>query len=78
MSEHWEVDTHGFNIKEVGKAHTVAMLQPHADIKARARLIAAAPDLYEALKMLRDTFHSNEFPREALKLADAALAKVQP
>ena len=50
MAEHWEVDASGFNIKEEGKPITVAMTQPHSRMKQRARLIAAAPELLEALK----------------------------
>lgn len=52
MAEHWEVDASGFNIKEEGKPITVAMTQPHSRMKQRARLIAAAPELLEALKTL--------------------------
>lgn len=56
MSEHkhtkeeWIVDTHGFNV--VSKSGTVAILQPHARIKSRAKLIAAAPAMGDILETL--------------------------
>lgn len=54
MDERWEVDNSGFNIKEAGKSHTVAMTQPHGRMKQRARLIAAAPEMLEQLRIAAD------------------------
>lgn len=46
--------------------------------EANARLIAAAPDMYEALKMLADVLNAGERPDvNQYKIARAALAKVQ-
>lgn len=50
--EKWKVDKHGFNIVTVDEPATVALLQPHAHIKQRAKLIAAAPEVTEALQMV--------------------------
>lgn len=54
----------------------------HAEAEANARLIAAAPDMFEALKMAREAFVvSGSMPlsdADTLALIDAALAKAAP
>ena len=55
--------------KFYGSAHV------HGDHEANARLIAAAPTLYEALAaMCREFTHGNPDQREAISAARAALA----
>jgi hypothetical protein len=58
-----------------GFAHTVGL--PHEQDEANARLIAAAPELLEALQMMRDPgrLEDSAWYREALDKADAAIAK---
>lgn len=51
--------------------------------KANAHLIAAAPDLYEALKWIADQYANQDlshvdFRVEAARRAEAALSKAQP
>lgn len=50
---------------------------PH--VEANARLIAAAPELYEALEHIREllTAYGPQYIGKAIKLADAALAKAR-
>jgi hypothetical protein len=47
------------------------------ELKANAHLIAASPDLYEALKLLRGCVSTVLTPFEATNAADAALAKAR-
>ena len=51
----------------------------NAEQRANARLIAAAPDLLEALKQTRDAFIgiSIEVQADALRVARAAIAKAE-
>jgi hypothetical protein len=55
-----------------GQEHCVFVF---AEDAKRDRLAAAAPNLLAALKDLRDAVHSGGFPHEAVKRADAAIAK---
>lgn len=48
------------------------------DREANARLIAAAPDMYEALKQAREWLSGWASADLQLAIIDAALAKVQP
>jgi len=59
-------------------APTVCIVSDTEQGEANARLIAAAPDLYEALKMMLDRFNGEEMitPLELAK-AVAALAKAR-
>ena len=42
---HFHIETHGF------LGNTIARIEPGDEAEANARLIAAAPELYEALEM---------------------------
>ena len=60
----WRVDPSGFNVIQQidGGVATVALLQPHARIKDRAHLIAAAPALLVLVEDTRDCL--TDFLRE--------------
>ncbi len=49
----WQTDRTGFHVikQEKDGVFTIAILQPMAEIRANARLIAAAPELLEACEM---------------------------
>lgn len=82
-TEQWETDYSGFNVverKPDGIA-TVATLQPHARIKERACLIAAAPKLRDAIADMLwciDTGVSDERWGTACLKANDALNEAQP
>ena len=56
----------------------VRRFTPNANqVEANAKLIAAAPDLYDALELLVDTNDSGGWPSAAIVIARAALAKAR-
>ena len=62
----------------IGIAHVVGLID--AETNANARLIAAAPDLLEALRLIMDDVHfgyltMREDCREHVEIARAAIAK---
>ena len=69
------------NMSVMSSDRSICMVQGDNDkpVKANARLIAAAPDMYEALKLaiafLDDSDHSTGAERDALDMAKASLAK---
>lgn len=88
-SGEWKVSNNGETLKvKTGDQTTVCQLtflkgahgmkgrKPEGEAKANAHLIAAAPDMYEALKLLVKfcDLYQNE---KVIKNAEAALAKAQ-
>jgi hypothetical protein len=87
----WRVDAGGFNVVlDKPSGPTVAVTQPHAHAKDHARLIAAAPELLEALEPFvsgaghtmtflrtREKMHATgqELYLEDVRRARAAIAK---
>lgn len=74
--------TGGFTIWSDHGAVTSTTITPlssrRAEGEANARLVAAAPDLYEALEMVRDANESDpHIPPSALAKIHAALAKAR-
>jgi len=84
----WEADADSGNISVGGHQIASAWVPRHggehpiAEREANARLIAAAPDLYEALAALRQNIGAASLVKNPLGIelraqADAALAKAQ-
>lgn len=77
----WEAGQYGnsFIVTAKGGMYDVAVVRNigNEDNAANARLIAAAPDLLEALRQLRDAFivTSVEMQADAMRAARAAIAK---
>jgi len=82
----WEINENNpINIKITQKNKgTIAILPSvfttengYDEMKANAHLMAAAPDLLEALKDLRDAVQSAGYPHESVKRAEAVIKKVE-
>lgn len=82
----FEILMDGANPRETGRCQAIHRIRYAEEVfpddacreeaEANARLIAAAPELYEALVDLHAAVHGGGFPHEAVKRAEAALAKV--
>ncbi len=78
----WKVMDKGVLFYDIGNGEDRTALVPiiTANAEANANLIAAAPDMYEALKALRHLLLSPEFSsniEEANKLITNSLAKAE-
>lgn len=86
MSKHtpgpWQAQTFSshelqtdFAMVAIGKrAHIIGYSE---EDQANARLIAAAPDLLEALELMVDTYDNGGWPSSTLVIARAAIAKAK-
>jgi hypothetical protein len=79
----WYRDEYG-NLKSPESSHTLSMIPfsgvmitSGAEANANTCLIAAAPDLYEALEALLETCHAEPHGESERRAAIAALAKAR-
>ncbi len=73
----WEIDTQGdgiYGAQRTVHAARICTLTHHSRMEANARLIAAAPEMLEALKVARDILN---FKGERNEIVDNAIAKAE-
>jgi hypothetical protein len=75
----WMRDDGAFHVGTVDRVYVCRMIgeQDDPEVKANARLILAAPDLFEALRLARSLILSGEsMSEQARGIIDGAIARV--
>lgn len=73
----WEVERSVMGCRSICAGEVLVASVEDAPTKANARLIAAAPELYEALQKASNTLAGCGMPKIAADICDAALRKAR-